>query len=51
MAVAKNRSTAHNPFRRIVIMASALKAWSAKQDNGLKDFIKVRLSFTLLLLS
>lgn len=53
MAVAKNknRATAHNPFRLIVIMASALKAWSAKQDNGLKDFIKVRLSFTLLLLS
>jgi hypothetical protein len=46
-ALAK-RSTAltSSPFRRIATMASALKAWSVKEENGLKDFIKVRLTFT-----
>jgi hypothetical protein len=41
MALAKTRPTAPIPLRLIAIMASALKAWSVKQENGLKDFIKV----------
>ena len=39
--LAKNKSTSTIHLRFAAIMASALKAWSAKQENGLKDFVKV----------
>lgn len=42
MALAKNKSTAPIHLRLAATMASAIKAWSAKQENGLKDFVKVR---------
>jgi len=49
MALAKNKSTAPIHLRFVAIMASAIKAWSAKQENGLKDFVKAQCQIAVVL--